>query len=249
MIKIKDYKIIETLLEENRVANLNTLGRIRNDRNVDVYVDNACNPNGFIAIDAWYVSVYSKDRNLITEMINSISLPDYVQFCGLPISIASAIKKSIKGYKLKWEFECNLYYLPKEKNKEILGVAELGSLTSSNFSFISENYGYYEKETEDYLLDCIVNRPSSVIFDKKNTPISWALVREDGSLGILNTVKEHRGKGLAQKVTVDLMQKMVEKGETPYMHVALDNHASIKSALKSGLVYWDKILWFAMVKE
>ncbi|PHS35601.1 MAG: hypothetical protein COA82_03980 [Alkaliphilus sp.] len=52
-----------------------------------------------------------------------------------------------------------------------------------------------------------------------------ALVREDESLRILNTLKGHRGKGLAQKVTVNLIRKMVEKGRTPYMHVTLNNYA------------------------
>ncbi|MGV8146168.1 MAG: GNAT family N-acetyltransferase [Alkaliphilus sp.] len=249
MYKINDFQIIEPLLKENRIANLNALGRIRNNSNVDVYIDNVCKPKGFVLIDEWWVSMYSKHEEVIVKMINDVKLPNYIQFCGLPMPISTAIKESIKGYKLKWELICNLYYLPKKKNEEILEIEEFGSLTSKNFDFISENYDYYEKETEDYLLDCIVNRPSSVIFDKNNTPISWALVREDGSLGILNTVKEHRGKGLAQKVTVDLMRKMLEKGRMPYMHVTLDNYASIKSALKSGLVYWDKILWFAMVKE
>jgi len=42
--KINSFGIIESSLKENKIANLNTLGRIRNDRNIDVYVDNVCNP-------------------------------------------------------------------------------------------------------------------------------------------------------------------------------------------------------------
>ncbi|MCD5414763.1 MAG: hypothetical protein LR001_07170 [Clostridiales bacterium] len=39
MYKVNDFKLIEPLIKENTIANLNALGRIRNNKNVNIYVD------------------------------------------------------------------------------------------------------------------------------------------------------------------------------------------------------------------
>lgn len=39
MYKVNDFKLVEPLIKENTIANLNALGRIRNNKNVNIYVD------------------------------------------------------------------------------------------------------------------------------------------------------------------------------------------------------------------
>ncbi len=58
------------------------------------------------------------------------------------------------------------------------------------------------------------------------------------------TKKEHRGKGLAVSVSVDLIKKAFNLGITPYVHIVTDNSASVSLAEHIGFKKYGEIVWF-----
>jgi predicted GNAT family acetyltransferase len=59
--------------------------------------------------------------------------------------------------------------------------------------------------------------------------VSWALMYNEGSIGVVHTVEEHRGKGLARATLVHLLQKMYSRESIeapPYAFIDCQNTAS-----------------------
>ncbi|WP_026477013.1 GNAT family N-acetyltransferase [Alkaliphilus transvaalensis] len=248
MHPIKDIKLIKDLLAEDPIAHLNTIGRIKNSENVEIYVDDHQKPRGFVLKDGYWAIPYSKDEEILSQILNNFAFPDYVGFCGLPMAWANKIKESLTEYELDWDEHCQLYYLPEENIEKISLVEVLPSLTIEDIDIVDYHYTYKEEGSREYLLECIQKRPSSVIIEE-GKPVSWALVREDNSMGVMYTIEEYRKKGLAKKITGDLVRKVVERGNIPYVHIVVTNEASKNLARELGLVYWGDVLWFGLKKK
>ena len=69
----------------------------------------------------------------------------------------------------------------------------------------------------------------------------------DGAMGMLETLPDHRRKGLAQKCILALAKKHLEIGFEPYVFIHAHNLPSIKLFEKLGFkrhptpIYWTEI--------
>lgn len=249
MFLINDEKQIRPLIEEDLIAHLNTLGRMKHNKDIEIYVDDVENPRGFVLKHAYWAIPYSRDREILNKILKTFPFGDHVGFCGLPMDLADTIRETLVDYELEWEEHCYLYYLPEENKDKIQVEESLGSLQPKDVDVINHYYTYQEEGSREYLLDCITNRPSSVIRDEKGNPVSWALVREDNSMGVMYTIEEYRKKGLAKKITMDLLKKVIDQGSIPYNHIVVTNTASQNLAKEMGFQRWGKILWFGLTKK
>ena len=59
---------------------------------------------------------------------------------------------------------------------------------------------------------------------------------DEGPIGHLFTLKEHRRKGIAKAVLTEMCRKVSSKGEAVLVPVLIDNHPSISLCKKVGLV-------------
>ncbi len=91
----------------------------------------------------------------------------------------------------------------------------------------------------------IQERPTAVIRDDEGNPISWSVVRDDGSMGIAYTLEEYRRQGYAAAVNMELLKRTIDFGLIPYVHIATDNRASISLAERLGFKRNGKVVWFA----
>ena len=66
-------------------------------------------------------------------------------------------------------------------------------------------------------------------------PVSWCIMHNDKSLGMLYTMPEHRHKGYALQVMTALCNAVIAQGDTPYAYIRRDNVASQKLAEKYNL--------------
>lgn len=254
MERVHDFRVLESAFKKYKFENLNIIGRIRNSTDIEIYSmdTNKENLSSFIMYDEnrWYAP-FSNDEEELKNIIANYNFNDNPDFCGVPFSIAELIKDTLsKEYVLDWDEHCYLFYLPQEKNNIYLDDTsiDLDSLREHDLELVNEFYTYKEEGSSEYLRECILNRPSSVYRDENGKAISWALVREDNSMGVMYTLKEHRKKGLAKIVSKDLIKKVINTGYTPYVHIVEDNNPSINLAKELGMVNWGKVLWFGMKK-
>ena len=120
---------------------------------------------------------------------------------------------------------------------------KLSELSPKDAEFIYENSDYKDFLSIEYIIDRITNGESSCIrnFDKL---IAWAITQDDGAIGFLHVLPEHRKKGYGREVTMDLINKVIEKNKIPFAHIEEDNISSMNLVTSLGFKK-DKIVnWF-----
>ena len=84
-----------------------------------------------------------------------------------------------------------------------------------------------------------------------NKLVSWVVLKRYGGLGMLMTLPEYRGKGLAQAVVTSLCLKLLDSNISPFCYVSKENIASASLFEKLGFeVYKDcEMIWGQATKE
>ncbi|WP_143153611.1 GNAT family N-acetyltransferase [Caloranaerobacter azorensis] len=239
---VSNVEMIKHLLDYDKIATINVLGRMRFTKDWKIIVDNINRPKGFILkSDEWNI-IYSPEDEVAKNMLENMNLKGQ-DFAGVLKKYYDLIKNREE---IDWEEQCYLYYMDK-KDLDLTRIKhEVKELRVKDALVVNEYYTYKSEDSLEYIIDCIKNRPSSAIFDENGVPISWAVVREDGSMGIMYTKEEYRGKGLAVSVSIDLAKKVFDIGWIPYVHILVDNIPSIKLAESIGFKKYGEIVWFGV---
>ena len=74
-------------------------------------------------------------------------------------------------------------------------------------------------------------------------PLAWMLIYSDGSAGMLKTSKAHRNKGLGSFLLRRVVEKVLELGLVPCVHIEDDNEISQRFFRKWGFVQGDFSQW------
>lgn len=246
MEKIKDKKVIEKLINIDKIGTLNAVNTMKYEKEWDIYVDNKVNPKGFVVNSRMWNIPFGEDDDVIISMLKGLDYSKEQNFAGVLKKYYDMVK-DMKD--IAWEEHCYLYYLDKE-NLDLDNINhEVGSLDVQHVETLDKYYTYKDDESYNYIKECIETRPSSAVFNEKGEPISWCVLREDGTMGIMYTKKEHRGKGLAISVSVDLAKKVIDNGGVPYVHIVTDNNPSINLAETLGFKKYGEIVWFGVKAE
>lgn len=243
MNKIENISLLNPLIEKDKIATANVIGRIKYEDDYTIYVDNILEPRELLLKSKYWNVVYSNNGKLSEELLNHIDDND-IGFGGILLDYYNIIKE----YKnIEWSEHCYLYYI--EEGLNINDIKhKVSELRLEDAEIVNKYYTYKNENSIEYIKDCIKNRETSCIFDNNGNPISWAVVREDGSMGIMYTKKEHRGKGLAKSVSIDLANKIINNGDLPYVHIVVENKNSIKLAESIGFKRYSDVMWFG-IKE
>lgn len=243
MIKVNDNRIIEKLINSDRIATLNAVGRMKYTKGWEIFADSIDNPKGFILNSDYWKVIYSLYDDVALELLKGLEKGKETGFSGVLKKYYDMLKELRN---IKWEEHCYLYYLDAKALDTSRIKHEVGPLRLEDAEIVNEFYTYKSDDSLEYIKECIRERPSSAVYDEKGNPISWAVVREDGSMGIMYTRKEHRGKGLAISVTIDLAKKVIDDDWIPYVHIVTDNKPSIKLAESIGFKRYGEITWFGI---
>ncbi|MBS4537966.1 GNAT family N-acetyltransferase [Clostridium sp. D2Q-11] len=240
MKKISNLDKINALLNKDKIATINIQGRMKYEKKWSILVDDTDNPNGIIFKNGYWNIIYSPNDTIAKNLINHLKEKE-LGFAGVLIKYYNMMKESNK---IDWDEICHLYYIdPKEiKIPQIRHNVE--KLRLEDAEIVNEFYTYKDEDSIEYIKECIIERETSCIFDEAGKPISWAVIREDGSMGIMYTRKDHRGKGLAISVTWDLIRKVINNGDIPYVHIVHGNEASVRLAKAIGFKKYGDIAWF-----
>ena len=236
------------MIEKYPLETLHIKGRLR-DNQCEYYVDDQDNTEICLIKHEGWLAPFSENINNMIAWLNKNLEDETIEFCGLPLDFAEAIVAGLKEYEIDWQERCVLYYLPKEKYNHFLNMSlELEEITPGNIDIVDEHYTYKDASSKSYLLDCISKGPSTMLKNKNGEAVSWALLREDASLGVMYTLEAYRKKGLAAKVSNDLIKKVLIKGYQPYVHIVVENTPSRNLAKELGMNLFGEVVWFGMKK-
>lgn len=238
---VKDKSKLLDFISTLGIEYENARARIINN-NAKTYVDNIDDISSFIIIDHYWHIPYNVDAEEFTRHLKSLGIK-HVGFCGVS-------KEGHKAYRgigeLKWENPCYLYQA-KEKRDSLEHLLEdgfyLDSLRKYDVHIVDNLYTYRNDHSYLDITDDIVYRPSSVVRLDDGTPVSWVLMHSDNSLGIMYTKEEYRKMNFAKVVSVDLINKSLNAGYKPYIHIITDNINSIKLAESVGFTKVSKVEW------
>lgn len=235
---------------EDGLANIHVIGRMKDSEDSWFYLLENHEEEGFIFEHDEWVVPYAKTQDCLKQLLMAYDFKEETAFAAIPKKTADVIIDTLKDYEVEWDELCVMMYLPESMWGQYLEKEmTLDVLKESDLEVVNAYYTYKDEESLAYLRSCILKNPSSVIRDANGSPVSWALLREDGSLGVMYTLKEHRNKGYALDVSEDLIVKTLKKGYVPYVHIRVENEASIALAKRLGMVIWGEVLWFALTRK
>jgi 8-oxo-dGTP diphosphatase len=75
------------------------------------------------------------------------------------------------------------------------------------------------------------------------------MTQDDGSIGLLHVLEQHRKKGYAYDLTVYLVERIRAAGRIPFVHIEETNTKSMALALKLGFRKDRRLRWFKIEPE
>ncbi|MDD4291955.1 MAG: GNAT family N-acetyltransferase [Clostridia bacterium] len=252
MRKIENHEkqAVIDFMTANKFKYLNVLGYLTcNPETEDIYVEDIANINGVFILAAQsktISSVYMEgDQGFIENTYRWLSQDKKTY-------VFSGVSEAVKDFflaKVKapfWHNPCFLYYYP-EKTIDFSDVEEcVGSLLPKHARMVNKYYEYKGPHSYSNIKSSIEKRPSSAYYiDGK--PVSWALIHDDYSMGIMYTIPEYRRKGYGVQVSKNLIRQVLERGEVPFVHIVQSNHVSLDFSPISGLRYGYPVHWFAIM--
>ncbi len=234
---------IKNFLMQDEILNLNMLGIMKSMPEAEIFVDDLSSPTGVMIRQNPYMHfIYTKSTDFLDALCDTFFTEGEVGFSGVSEPIADYL---LARYKEDWKNPCALYYMPKENLDLSLKTREVKPLNLRYASLVDEFYPYRGDHSLDAILDNLKHRPSSAIF-VEGEPVSWVMVHEDYSIGIMHTLEDHRRKGYAIDVTIDLCDQLMKIGEIPFLQIVADNQMSPGLAQKCGFKYYGNCVWLGI---
>lgn len=244
IIKTSLKKPIYEFLNKNKIINLNLIGFLENVPDAEVYVDNETLPTGVVARKGYFSSLYTENDAFLNEVLDTLYKDGFYGFRAVYRPIAEKIRSR---FLVNWESLNALYYL-KAKGVDLSQIKNpVKPINIKDAEIINHYYTYKDEASLDKIKDDIENRPSSAIYVDGDIA-SWVLLHNDNSMGIMYTKEEYRGRGYAEEVTIDLVNKILKSGHVPFLTIVDGNNMSPGLANKCGFihegVYTD---WFGII--
>lgn len=144
-----------------------------------------------------------------------------------------------------WDEPCSLYYLPPDRLQPGLAGERTESVRLEDAPVIDRYYVYQDEHSLAAVREDILYRPSAAVYIDGNI-VSWVLVHNDNSMGILFTREEFRGRGYGLAATATLARKLAEAGKIPFLQIHINNRMSPGIARKCGFIQHGWVNWFCI---
>jgi hypothetical protein len=244
LIKITNLNIAMNFLKQKFLVNENIIGIIENVSWAEVFVDDIENPTGvLVAKDDYMHLVYTENEGFIDNICDSYFNEGFFGLSGVEGKLAEKIRQR---YLLGWESPCTLYYMPKENLDLSLKKNPTEKIRIEDAETVDKFYQYRNPWSLETIKRDITNRPSSAIYINDEI-VCWVLIHDDNSMGIMYTKEEHRRKGYAIDVTIDLAKQIIDADKIPFIQIVQGNGMSPGLARKCGFVETGKADWFGII--
>lgn len=242
MILVKDTEKLLKYIEKLGIEHLNAIGRIQNE-SPKCYVDDEDNISKYILVEDYWVLAHNVTKEELLEVIGS----EKRKYIGFPAITEDMFQEMKELGTIDWHNPCYLYYADEKTKIPCLDEEyRLDSLTQNDANIVDKYYTYRGKFSLKEIQDDIANRPSSVVRDLSGNPLSWVLVHPDNSLGIMFTKERFRQHGFGKIVSIDLINKVLDNNQIPFVHILTDNTNSVKLAKSVGMKEHSIVHWFGL---
>ena len=239
----RDAEGVRRFLAAHRVPTLNISGILMHEPRLEVFADRAEDPRGLLVKGPWFWYVHSEEETFLEAVLEEMRRKDgFYQFSGTWRPVARWFQERLP---LVWHAPCDVYVLPEGGQVPPQADSPAVGARLEDAEIIDAHYAYRHSGSLEKIRKCIEHRPSSAIY-VEDQPVCWLLVHEDESMGIMYTLEEHRRKGYALDVSLDLVDKQLRAGRTPYLQIRDDNAMSPGLALKCGFHPVGQCDWFGV---
>lgn len=123
--------------------------------------------------------------------------------------------------------------------------ANITRLSTADARYVFDNSIYKEYISVPYIEERI-DQGVALGIRKDGRLIAWAITHDDGAIGFLNVLEDYREKGYGTQITAAIINKLLELGELPFVHIEEENTKSMSLALKLGFrmdrcMHWIKL--------
>lgn len=193
------------------------------------------------------VSYYSTDEQALRKFLTDdvIDWSTYFNIGGLDTAHTSMLEEvaSQRRVNIRTFTTVHLMYLsdshhllPEEEIPSEV-ASKVASLDLSHVDLVNKTWKFGgDEKGYNNIKNLISNYPSCCITDEHGQPVSWVLLYDYCAMGLLYTMPEHRGKGLA-KVLISVMARRLSAGGFPvYCFIEEENTLSYKLFKKMGFI-------------
>lgn len=235
---------IMEFLKQDLLINQNIIGIIENEPAAVIYVDDVDQPTGVLVKANEYMHyLYSQNDNFLEDVSTNYLQTGFYGFSGVEESIA---EKLMQKHVVSWVSPTTVYHIPEENLDLNLIKNPVSSINLEDAEEVDRFYTYKSEHSLGAIQSNIIHRPSSAVYINGELAC-WVLMHEDNSMGIMYTKEEHRRKGYAIDVTIDLAAKIIARGNIPYIQIVDSNSMSPGLAKKCGFVECGRSTWFGVI--
>lgn len=149
-----------------------------------------------------------------------------------------------EGKEAEWMLSCMKFYLPEKKkiHNTDLNVRELSTKMAE---YIYKNYDYQKFTNIEYLEDRI-EKNGGFGFFLANEMVGWVMTHDDGAIGVLHVMENHRKKGYARILMNAIINKLREERKVPFLQIEENNESSLRLVKKLGFVPLERVHWIKL---
>lgn len=133
-----------------------------------------------------------------------------------------------------------------DKNTPLPPVkANVTRLSTADARYVFDNSIYKGYISVPYIEERI-DRGMALGIREDGRLIAWAITHDDGAIGFLNVLEEYREKGYGTRITAAIINKLLELGELPFVHIQEENTKSMNLAFKVGFRMDRRMHWIKL---
>lgn len=236
---MKKYSNIIEQLREDELKNINLLNFIEQNSVLDIETCGKSILLRGMSDQIWiYISSASEDElKILKDRLhkkdkNFAAIEDWM----LPVLR--------KDNEVDWDLSMHQYYLP---DSIVIPTSEFKChpLSIADARTIYDNSEYKEAISIAYIKDRIANGTSVGLYEK-DRPVAWGMTQDDGGMGFLHVLPECRRKKYGYNITLLLIEKLRQKGKTPFVYIEKDNIKSSNLVLSLNFKLHKKVHWFQL---
>ncbi|XP_077985084.1 glycine N-acyltransferase-like [Glandiceps talaboti] len=206
--------------------------------------------------------LYSRDFDKLKVLLQHPGVIDWtksnISFSLIPISAVPVLVEVGRQHGFQSSIEemyhtytlANIDTIYKVSTYEIPSNFSLGPLRSEHSSMLQTTWQYGAPPSMERFQKAIEYMPTLAIYNDKGNPVSWAVIKECGDVGLTYTAVEYQLQGFTSIVTASLVKLLLEQGETSYVVISDSDTASILVHTKLGFRRHDDLVtaWFTFIK-
>jgi hypothetical protein len=225
------------------ILRIRTIKTLELPDDITTYADDPVSPSAVVVLNRISGrAIVDGEPETLAHLINEVlNDSNTIRFLATPKQ-SDAIRKCCRVLKenaseIWWAAERSWLNDEPEQSISVLGIDEAALLAES------WEPGRGEPGAIDYIRSCIERFPGLCIRDESGEPRSWLVRHLLGSMGIMYTVPQHRRKGYARDLTLEMAGRIFDTSDVPFVMINDHNMPSKCLAASCGLRLKEGVNW------